>query len=157
MEKYGYKAFDKGLVNRYGTGFEVGKTYSINSETVKWGNDGKGFHFCKNLEDTLRYFDAMNEEVDICYVKGFGNIMDYEDDYNEYYNMYVSSNIEIIRILTREEIINHMLGQWEVPMQRFVQGYKLNESEIDMFLEKEPKLLSYIEYYQKDNKGAFKR
>ena len=42
----GYKAFDKGLINRYGTKFEVGKIY-IAEGAIKFGNQGNGFHLCK--------------------------------------------------------------------------------------------------------------
>lgn len=156
MEVYGYKAFDKGLTNRYGTKFQVGNKY-VASGNIKWGNDGNGFHFCENLEDTIRYFDAMNEEIDICYVKGFGKIIEYEDDYYGYYNMYASSNIEIIKLLTREEIISHILNKGYASQERFVMGFKLRDDEIELFLEKNLNLSSYIDYYQKNIKNTFKK
>ena len=80
---YGYKCFDKELINRYGTIFEVGKLYHSDNE-IKFGNDGNGFHVCKRLEDTLRYFDAMNGEVDIAKVKCYGNYQKYEDEYTKH-------------------------------------------------------------------------
>ena len=57
--------FNDDLTNRYGTKFEVGKTYHANGD-IKFGNDGNGFHMCKNIEDTLRYFDAFNDNIRIC-------------------------------------------------------------------------------------------
>ncbi len=68
----GYKCFYEGLVNLYGKKFEVGESYSNNGD-VTFGNDGHGFHMCKRLEDTLRFFDTFNKEVDICEVVGYGN------------------------------------------------------------------------------------
>ena len=47
----------------------------------------------------------MNEEISICMVKGTGRIIEYEDDYNGCYNMYSSEHIEILKELSREEII----------------------------------------------------
>ena len=60
----GYKAFNKDLTNRYGSEFVEGTTYRVEGE-LKFGNNGNGFHFCKRLEDTLRYFPGMEEEIDI--------------------------------------------------------------------------------------------
>ena len=74
----GYKCFNKGLTNRYGYKFEVGKEY-IRTGEIKFGNNGNGFHFCKNIEDTFRYFNAMEEEVEICLVIGHGTYEKYED------------------------------------------------------------------------------
>ena len=53
----GYKCFNENLTNRYNTKFEIGKIYHVNGN-IKFGNNGNGFHICKNLEDTLRYFNS---------------------------------------------------------------------------------------------------
>ncbi len=79
----GYKCFNKGLINRYGTKFCIEKTYHCDKQ-IKFGNNGHGFHVCKRLEDTLRYFDAMNKEVDICIVECYGKYDKQEDDYYDY-------------------------------------------------------------------------
>ena len=63
-EIHGYKAFNKDKTNRYGRLFIDGETYQIN-EMPSFGNKGVGFHFCKRLEDTLRYFPAMKEEIEM--------------------------------------------------------------------------------------------
>ena len=69
MEIKGYKAFNSNMTNRYGRPFDEGKSYTINTALrVKFGNDGTGFHFCERLEDTLRYFPAMEEEIKIAEV-----------------------------------------------------------------------------------------
>ena len=70
MEKIGYKCFNKDMTNRYGVAFLVGGIYS-SDKVPKFGNEGHGFHFCKNLEDTFRYFPAMEEEVSVCMVRGY--------------------------------------------------------------------------------------
>ena len=156
---YGYKCFNKGLTNRYGEKFEIGKMYQCNKE-IKFGNDGHGFHICKRLEDTLRYFDAMNEDVDICEVKCSGKIEENEDDYNGYYDMYACECLEIIRLLTREEIITYGLNLTDDAAKRFVSLFKLNDQEISLFKEKyknNPNILSYIGYYQEKDLEAFNK
>ena len=60
----GYKCFNENLINRYGTKFEIGKIYHANGN-IKFGNKGNGFHLCKNLEDTLRYFKSFNYKINI--------------------------------------------------------------------------------------------
>lgn len=159
MEKIGYKCFNKDMTNRYGRKMKVGDVYIANGK-VKVGNNDHGFHFCKNLEDTFRYFDAMNDDVMICLVRGFGNIDEYSDEYNGYYNIYASEHIEILKILSREEIIAYGLNLFYFRACRFIQGYKLNNDEIEIFKEKYKNynsVLKYIEYYQLGNTDAFKK
>lgn len=159
MEIYGYKCFNKDMTNRYGKPIEIGKTYSTTNE-VKFGNDGNGYHFCKNMEDTFRYFPATEEEVSVCYVKGFGNIDEYEDDYNGYYDMYAAESIEIIKKLERNEIINYALNLPSYRVERFIQTFKLNNDEIELFKDKFSKnidVINAISYYQLGDKEVYNR
>lgn len=158
MEIIGYKCFNEDLTNRYGIKYEIGKIYSKKGQ-ITYGNNGHGFHFCKNLEDTLRYFNGVDEEISICLVKGFGNIVEYEDEYNGYYDMYSSENIEIIKKLDRNEIINYAINLNEIRVCRFIQCFKLNNDEIELFKERFSNLkrvLQYLNYYQLNEKDAFK-
>lgn len=155
----GYKCFDKNLTNRYGMKFEIGKTYHTDGK-IKFGNDGNGFHMCLRLEDTLRYFDAINNDVDICQVVGFGKKDIGEDSYNDYYDMYAFENMYIAKLLTREEIINYAIKLYDYRIKRFISQFKLTEEEINIFKEKfkhNPSILEYIAYYQEDDKEAFQR
>lgn len=155
---YGYKCFNSDMTNRYGKKFELGKVYSTNGK-VKFGNSGNGFHFCKNIEDTLRYFDAKDDKVKICIVRGFGEFAIEEDDYNGYYDMFSIENMEIVKILSREEIIHIALNLNELRVCRFIQCFKLNNDEIELFkgkFNKNRSIHDYIEYYQIGNKEAFK-
>ena len=155
----GYKCFNKGLINRYGTQFEIGQIYQVKGE-ISFGNKGNGFHICINLEDTLRYFDGMNEEIDICIVQCFGNTVRRDDEYNGYYDMYSCEYMRIIKKLTREEIIFYGLNLTENRAIRFISLYKLTESEKKLFQEKFQNyqiVLDYIEYYQNNHKDIFKR
>lgn len=159
MEKIGFKCFNEDMTNRYGKKMEIGSKYTAKGN-ITVGNYGHGFHFCENLEDTFRYFDSMNENVCICLVKGFGNIAQYEDEYNGYYNIYAAEHIEIIKKLSRKEIIDYGLNLNYIRACRFVQGYKLTNEEIELFKEKYKKyseVIRYIEYYQIGNLDVFKR
>lgn len=131
----GYKCFKKGLINRYGMKFEVGQKYTKSGE-IKFGNNGNGYHFCKNLEDTLRYFDSFSEQLDICEVIGDGKINIYNDEYYGYYDMYVCSNLEIIKILNENEILEYILNAQEDRIIRFINTYKLNEEQIYLLKQK---------------------
>ena len=157
MQITGYKCFNEDLINRYGKKFEVGKIYRVEN-TIKFGLDGNGYHLCKNMEDTLRYFDAINKNVDICEVIGSGETQEYYDDYYGYYNMYAASNLEIVKKLTREEIITIALELDAMRVIRFLALYKLNEDEINLFRRKfynEPLVQDIISYYQECELDVF--
>lgn len=154
---FGYKCFNKDMTNRYGQTFEVGKTYFIDGK-IKFGNNGHGFHMCERMEDTLRYFDAMQEEVNICFVLGSGEIVSYVDEYYGYYDMFAVSSLKIIKQLTREETILKGLLLNEVNVKRFISGYKLRPTEINIFKTKfcnDLSVLETIEYYQEEKLDAF--
>ena len=153
----GYKAFDKEQKNRHGKRFEEGMTYNVLGP-VKFGNKGNGYHFCGRLEDTLRYVDAMNDDIKIAEVIGSGDIVESYDDYYGYYDMYSASSITIVRFLTREEIIEQFMCASVYRVERFVQLFRLTEGEIVSFKEKycnENLILKAIAYHQENDYGAY--
>ena len=159
MEVIGYKCFNKDLTNRYGMKFEVGKTY-VDNGIIRFGDKGHGFHMCERLEDTLRYFDAMDGQVSICLVKGSGTIVEEYDDFNGYYNMYSTSVLEIIKELSRDEIIDMAILFNEIRVERFLSCFRLNDYEISLFKDKfanNYSVISYIGYYQENDYNAFKK
>lgn len=155
----GYKCFNKDFTNRYGTKFEVGKTYHCNNE-IKFGNNGKGFHMCERLEDTLRYFDAMDDEVIICEVTGSGNLVEGKDDYYEYYNMYSCEYLTIDKKLSREEIRDYGLKLSSYRAKRFVSSYHLNPFELQIFKDKfkyDSDIYKTILYYQEGQTDIYSK
>ena len=155
----GYKAFNKDLTNRYGSEFVEGTTYRVEGE-LKFGNNGNGFHFCKRLEDTLRYFPGMEEAIDIAEVTSLEDNAEKYDEYNGYYDLYAARALRIDRILPREEIIEMFLNKSEERVIRFVSGYKLTPEEIEMFKLRycdEPRIIMAIQYYQEEDKEVYKR
>lgn len=155
----GYKAFDKDCVNSYGTKFEEKKSYHIDGK-LKFGNNGNGFHFCKRLEDTLRYFDGLNEEVNIALIEANNISEEYCDEYYGYYDMYVASDIYIEKFLSREEIIDYILSKHTYSVERFLMCYQLTEEELKIFKEKYTncqRIIDTISYYQENNKETYKQ
>lgn len=132
QEIKGYKAFNIDLTNRYQIPFEEGKTYTVEGP-LKFGNQGNGYHFCKHLEDTLRYVPALVDDIKIAEVTSLSEVVEYADDYYGYYDIYAARELRIDRILTREEIIKTMLNVHEDRVIRFISLFKLTEDEKLMF------------------------
>lgn len=156
---FGYKSFNEDLTNRYGFKFEIGNSYKVDG-IIKFGINGNGFHMCERLEDTLRYFDAMNLEVSVCEVVGNGEIVSFYDEYNGYDDMYAVEEISIIRKIDRDEIISMMLNVNEVRVLRFLQLYKLSNDELGLFQDRfknNVMILDIIDYYQYGIKDVYTR
>lgn len=151
---YGYKAFNKGLIDNYGNVYELNKKYLYEGK-IKFKQSG--FHFCKNMEDVLRYYNSFERDIEICLIKAEDVIEDYDDDYYGYYDMHSSSSFIILKVLSREEIIDIMLETNEIRICRFIQGFKLTEEEIKLILNKYNRVEDYILYYQKNDEDAFRR
>jgi len=168
MEIYGYKCFNGNGKNRYGKEIKEGTIYTTDKE-VRYGNDGHGHHFCEHLEDTFRFFasDDSNlcEDIRICKVRGFGIIREREQDRvveidDGYYGLYAAENLEIIKVLTREEIIEYGLNLYPERAARFVSGLKLTGEEIERFREKFKKSVlvnDTIDYFQLGDKELYER
>ena len=152
----GFKAFNKNLINRYGKIYELNKIYHT-KEKIKFGINGNGFHMCRNLEDTLRYYDSFNNDIEICLVLGYGNFESYCDDYYGYYNMFAFESMYIIKILSRNEIINYMKTKSSDRIKRFISLYKMNEEEYNIFRNISVDIDNYIDYYQLNKKDVFKK
>ena len=160
MEIRGYKAFNSDMTNRYGKIFLEGETYSID-EKPKFGINGVGFHFCERLEDTLRYFPAMEEEIKLAQVTGLGDFVTREDDYWGYYDMYSTNILRIDKILTHEEIIDMFLNlRNHFRVNRFLMGFRLTEEEIELFrlaYSSDFTIQQTISYYQEGKLDTYKK
>lgn len=152
----GYKIFignKNCFVNNYNQMFEVGKTYEFYG-IIK--PKYSGYHFALRLEDTLRYGNAKEEDFVVCEVTALGNIVEYEDEYYGYYDLYVTDKIRIDKILTRNEIIDYALKLPDYRLVRLISIMKLDDKEVKFFLNREIDVLKYIDYYHYGNKDAFK-
>jgi hypothetical protein len=155
MEIHGYKSFFHPMQTRYGQILEVGKRYITDGE-IKYGTVGNGFHFCETLEETLRYVDT-KKEFDVCEVIGSGEILERYDDYNDY-NIFVASEIEIIKLLSREEILKIADKMSPNGFIKFVKHFPLAPDEITYFIDKyknDISVLQHIRYYKLNDEKAF--
>ena len=73
--------------------------------------------------------------------------------------MYSSSNLKIVKVLSREEIMDIALSENVHHVIRFIKGYKLTDEEINQIMDLYPNSIikDYIDYYQKNDQEAFIR
>ena len=151
----GFKAFDDDLINRYGQKFELEKEYIMDGE-IKFGS--RGFHFCTNLEDTLRYVDGTSAIITI--VESLGNLQKYDDEYNGYYDMFVTNKIKIIKVLTKEDILKYMFKLPEFRIIRLISLYfQFSEDDLqmlEMLYLNNDNVMKAIRYYQRNELDAYK-
>lgn len=136
IEIFGYKSFNMDATNWYGKVFEEGKCYHCDGD-IKFGPNGNGYHFAERMEDTIRYSDEKSgtvlRNVLIAEVIGSGILALGEDDYNGYYDMYSTSDLKIVRFLSREEVIKMALQLREFQLARFISLYRLTSEELQLF------------------------
>ena len=130
---HGFKCFNKGLKTRFGKKMELNKIYRVEETPIF---KSSGFHMCKNMEDTFRYFDCFKEEIDICKVIGYPEYTEYSDEYYGYYEMYSCQGIELVEKLTREQIIKISDEMYDSRFARFISLFPLNNEELLYFIEK---------------------
>lgn len=156
----GYKIFDNKMANRYNFPMEVGKVYTATGP-IKFGNNGNGFHYCKNLVDVFRYHDSKNPDgFIVTKVLGFGETKTYNDEYYGYYDMYVSRRIYIIKQLSREEIIKEVLTKHEIEVLKFLTTFSLTPEEITLFKKyysTSQRILNAISYYQEKDLNTYSK
>lgn len=149
MEIHGYKAFAPDGTNRFGVTFPIGK-YHIEGQ-ISFGTSGNGLHFAERLEDTIRYgkdADGIGDVL-IAEVIGSGIIAKGEDEYAGFYDMYSASDLEIVRYLSRAEIINYALKLPPYRLKRFVSYFRLTEVEQNLFYGIDISVDLAIDYYQR--------
>ena len=110
---------------------------------IKFGSTG--YHFAKNLEDTIRYSGTNNPVI--AEVIASGIISEGVDEYYGYYDIYAASDIKIVRYLTRNEILEYALNLNVSRMKRFITGFELTNEELDLFINKEPILKEVVIAY----------
>lgn len=146
----GYKAYKKGLINQLGEKHEIGQVYSIPG----FSHSNEGLCFSRNIEDTLRYYNGLEEELDIALVEGIGEIHEFYDDYYETTSL-APAGLRPLRVLSRTEIIDYALRLDEARMCKMIAGYRFNDGELILFEDKGEKVNDYIDFYQRGDRGAF--
>ena len=155
MSIVGYKVFFKGLKNSFDESFEIGKIYKLNGN-AEWSSNG--YHFCKRPEDTLRNFDSFKYDLEIALVEGSGSIRQMHDEYYGYYDMYASTEIRVIKVLSRSEIIKDVLDSKNIlRMKRLIERFKLTSEELELFKGISIDVDDTISYYQLGDKEVYQR
>lgn len=163
MEIRGFKGFKDDFRNKYGKPFETGVVYSRESTVLKFGENGKGYHFAVSLADTFRFFNPCLDNM-YCEVLGTGNFLR-QDPY--LYNsdvMYVVEKLEIIRVLSREDILQYVCQADMDELRRFFALFPFTKAELEAlrkyFIEKGYEYEQFISRameYQTGDRETFKR
>lgn len=152
----GYKSYDGNIVCPEDI---VGKHFHEDGP-IKFHHHG--LHFCERLEDTLRYSGGIsNPNILVAEVEASNELDEGEDTYYDFYDMYATSDLDVIRIIPREEIIAMYLDMYpSFRTQRFLSSYILHDDEIPLFKEKfkdSDRDLFMIEKYQGDGPYAYQK
>ena len=107
MEFKAFKAFKGNLENKYGEKFETGVVFSKNSDNLKFGEFGHGYHVAINLVDTFRFFNPCFDNT-YCEVLCSGNVLLQKDYLYQSDDMYVVEKFQITKILSREDILSYV-------------------------------------------------
>lgn len=151
----GYMALNN-MKDRFGNEYQVGGNYHMDGDITYEHN---GFRFCGNLEDVFRYCNGFDENTNICLVEGFGKVRIDNDETMEYFDLYATSDLTVLKVLEREEIINDVINKNCFSKARLIAGFKLTDEEIDYMLQNSigEHLEPYVDYYQRGDKKAFQR
>lgn len=131
----GFKAFKSDLKNKYGVKFELGKIYSKNPDTLRFGENGHGYHMTSKLADTFRFFNPTLDNV-YCEVVGFGKIVEQDNYLYDSAPMYVVEKFKVIRVLSREDIFNYIYQSDIDEFRRCLALYPLTKEELKILREK---------------------
>lgn len=159
----GFKAFKSDLKNKYGDQFELGEIYSKNPDTLKFGENGHGYHLAAKLGDTFRFFNPALENV-YCEVVGFGKIVKEENYLYDSAPMYVVEKFKLIKILSREDIFRYVCQVDVDEFRRCLELYPFTKEELeilrDVVISKDTsyqELLIHAMKYQNGDISSFKR
>lgn len=163
MKIEGYKALFDDCSTRDGTILKAKNIYICNS-VIKFRHSG--YHFCKRLEDTLRYYDGF-KEIQFARVIGSGIITTYDDEYYGYYDMYACSELYVDHFLSKQEINTYIeklikLAPYNPErILRFIRGYKLTNKQKEQIVTSindkytKERCHKAIEYYQENKKYVY--
>ncbi len=133
-EVIAYKAFFKGLTNDFDDiQYEIGKPYTTKDRLQYLSG---GYHMCEQFEDCFKFYLVTETEVDLAQVRGFGNMISFDAGEGKYDDslgfMYICEKMEILKVLTRKEILELALELNELRLKQFLLFYPLTEEEIEV-------------------------
>ena len=117
----GYKLMESDMTCR-GFQYEVGKEYSLKDELAMCN---KGFHFCENPFDCLKYYDNIEGDKRLFLVEALGEVIVER-------NKSVTNKIKIVEEITNiEKFFEENLNNFKVDWTYLSMKQKLSESFIE--------------------------
>lgn len=143
-----YKAFFKGLKNGIdNVDYQVGKTY-MTKDHLQYMKGG--FHMCENPEDCFRFLRPSMTDVDLTLVRGFGHMYGFDAGFRAYDDtigyIYICEKMEILKVFTREEIIDMALNFSSYRLETFLSLYPLTKEEAEYLKENCKEKIIYNTY-----------
>ena len=137
-EVIAYKAFFENLTNQIDDiNYEVGKEYSVEGD-IQWMENG--FHMCKEPEDCFFYLKPSKAKVELTLVRGFGDLYSLDTGHKAYDDRngiaYVCRSMEILKVFSREEIVEIGLNLLGHRLEKFIERFPLTKEEALLFKEK---------------------
>ena len=129
MDFKAFKAFKGDLQNQSGPPFAAGVVYSKSFDTLKFGEFGHGYHVAKNLVDTFRFFNPCLDNI-YCEVLCSGKFLLQKDYLYQSDDMYVVEKFEIIKILSREDILNYVYQSSVEEFERYLFLFPFTKNEL---------------------------
>lgn len=132
-----YKAFFKGLKNNIdGIDYQIGKEYQTTSNLQYMKS---GFHMCEKPEDCFRFIRPTVVDVDLTLVRGYGNWYGFDAGYRAYDDtigyIYITEKMEILKVYTREEILDMAVNMPPIRLDTFLYLYPLTKEEAQYLIE----------------------
>ena len=131
MEVVGYKAFKGDFSNKYGAHFEIDGVYAKDPNTLKFGENGHGYHMALKLADTFRFFNPTADNV-YCQVLGFGEVVQQDDYLYDSDSMYVVEKIKILKVMSREDIFTYACQADVKELRRFLALFPFTKEELEI-------------------------
>ena len=128
----GYKSFilkENRLFDGYGNEYEIGKTYH---QEGKIGYLENGYHFCLDPIDTLAFSNGYDKLI-VCEIEGFGNMYSVDNEYKEIFDIHISENFKIIKVIPSDELINIIKKSGYYVIEKYIkfQSNFINDEDIE--------------------------
>lgn len=154
-EVIAFKAFFKGLKNNLdGIDYQIGKEYKTTNDLQYMK---RGFHMCEKPEDCFRFLRPVETEVELALVKGYGKMYGFDAGYRAYDDtigyIYITEKMEILKVFTREEIINMAVDMPPIRLDVFLYLYPITEEEAN-YLKKHYKYEDLGHFWGKPEKNV---
>ena len=143
--------------------YKIGEIYQTtdNLQYMK-----RGFHMCEKPEDCFRFLRPLVTDVDLTLVRGFGKMYGFDAGYRAYDDtigyIYITEKMEILKVFTRNEIIDMAVEMPPIRLDTFLYLYPLTIEEAEylkkhykyadlghLWVKPQKNISELVDYYQK--------